>query len=316
MINKSDVLDILNEFPEQIKEAVKLTKKAKLKIPGKISNAIICGVGVAGNAADVCSALAGKIPVFSCKDYNLPSFADKNSLVIILTYSGNSEETISAYKDAKRKKSKVVLISNKSELIKKEKKSILLPEGLIPRFSFAYLVMSAAVILSDAKIIQSINMNDILNALNQKECSRQGFLLSRKLRGKFPLVYSSPEHYSAAYRIKASINEKSKNIAFSNIITDVVYNEMMSFRKFPRKFEVILIKDENDSNEIKRHMDAFRKTLKNKNVSELELKGKTLLAKLLYGSYVGDYIAYYLALMNKEDPFKISMIKSFKENLA
>ena len=214
MKDKSDVLEILNEFPEQIRESVKIARKSKIKISGKINNAVVCGVGVAGNAADVCSALTNKIPIFSCKDYKVPSFVGKNSLVIVLSYSGLSDETISAYKDAKRKKAKIVLVTGKVNLAKKEKNSILIPEELIPRFSFAYLVMSAVIALSNAKIINNPNIGDINNVLSKRDCSRQGFLLSRKLKGKFPLVYSAPEHYALAYRIKASINEKSKNIAF------------------------------------------------------------------------------------------------------
>ena len=90
---------------------------------------------------------------------------------------------------------------------------------------------------------------------------------------------------------------------------------MISYKRFPRRFEVILIRDDKDNIGIKKHMSAFKKTMKNKDISELNLRGKTLLAKLLYGAYVGDYIAYYLALMNKQDPFDIKIIKEFKRHL-
>ena len=315
MKDKSDVLEILNEFPDQIKDAVKLARKAKISISGKINNIVVCGVGVAGNAADICSSLTNKIPVFACKDYKVPSFVDKHSLVIALSYSGVSNETLSAYKDAKKKKAKTVLITGNENLAKKEKNSIVLPEQLIPRFSLAYLLMSTAVVLGNAKLISQPNIGEILRTLNVRECNRQGFLTAKKLKNKIPMIYSSPELYSVAKRIKCSINEKSKQVAFSNFITEVCYNEALSYKKFPKRYEILLLKDEKDSKGIKKHMNAFRKTLKNKNVIDFEIQGKSILSKLLYGHYVGDYIGYYLSLMGKQDPFEIKFTNDFKGNL-
>ncbi len=317
MIDKENMLGILEKFPEQCKEAVKIARNAKIKVKGKITNIIICGAGTSGAAAGLAKALEKKIPITVVKDYKTPLFADKNSIVFIVTYSGETEETLSCYADAKRRNANIVLITSNEKLAKREKNSILIPSGMIPRLAIGYLFLPIVVILQRSKLIAGQDIAGAQRAIVPKMCSREGFMVSKHLKNKMVLVYSSPANEAVAYRLKTMINENVKQAAFANTIPEITYNEIMGFKKQPKKFQILLIHDRADHPHIKKRMEILKRLIRKKaGVAEFNVKGKSPLVKILHAVYVGDYISYYLALMNKEDPTPTGLIDEFKEKIS
>ncbi|MBW2992994.1 hypothetical protein KY317_00280 [Candidatus Woesearchaeota archaeon] len=316
MIDKDDMLSILNQFQEQCKEAVKIARKAKIRIKGRITNIVLCGVGCSGTAAGAAKALEKKIPISVIKDYKTPSYVDKNSLVFILTCSGTAEETQSCYADAKRKKANIVVVTSNEKFAKKEKNTILIPGGILPRLSFGYMFLPIVVVLQKYRLIPNQDFAEALRIIVPKICSREGFMISKLLRNKMLLIYSSPDFEAIAYRIKLMVNENAKQAAFANTIPEISYSEIISLKKQTKKFQILLITDSADHPQIKKRMEVLKKIIRKKaNVTEFPIKGKSLLAKLLYSVYVGDYLSYYLALMYKEDPTPTGLIEDFKEKM-
>jgi len=317
MIDKENMLGILEQFPEQCKEALKIARKAKIRVKGKITNIIICGMGGSGTAAGLAKTLEKKIPITVVKDYKTPSFADKNSLVFIVTYSGETEETLSCYADAKRKKANIVVITSNDKLAKREKNTILIPHGMMPRLAIGYLFLPIVIILQKYKLIPGQDIAGALRAIVPKLCSREGFMVSKHLKNKMILIYSSPAYEALAYRLKTMINENAKQAAFANTIPEISHNEIMGLKKQPKKFQILLIHDKADHPQIKKRMEILKRLIRKKaGVAEFNIKGKSPLAKLLHAVYVGDFISYYLALMHKEDPTPIPFIEDFKEKMG
>ena len=116
--------------------------------------------------------------------------------------------------------------------------------------------------------------------------------------------------------MKTQINENAKQPAFCGVFPEMNHNEINGFKKVAKKLYVVMLRDKKDILNIKKRMDISKKIIKEKTkVTELHIKGKSLLARMLWTFYISDYASYYLALMNKEDPTPIPVIEELKKRL-
>jgi len=313
--DKENMINVLDAFSEQCKDAVKIAKGIKVK--GKIDNVIFCGMGGSGVVGDIAAEFVSKIPFYIVHDYELPKAANKNSLIFLVSYSGNTEETLSCYKQAKSKKAKIVSITSGGKLSSLDKKAIIIPKGFQPRVALGYLLMPILVVLANSKVIVNPGINQALEVLDSKICSRKGFLLAKEIKGRLPIFYASNSLKTAAYRCKTQINENSKQPAFNNVLPEMNHNEINGFYKNSNKIHAVFIRDKKDSEMVKKRMDISKVIIKEKTkVSEIHSFGNNLLGRILSVIYIGDYASYYLALMNKEDPTPVPVIEVLKKKLV
>jgi len=310
------MLGMLEAFSEQCKQGVKLAKGVKLK--GKFSNICICGMGGSGVSGEIIKVFAKNTPIISHHDYGLPAEVDRNSLVFIISYSGDTEETLSAYEEAKKRKSKIIAITSGGKLSEKEKKAIIVPEGYPPRASFGFLFMALLSVLSNNGLItnQSSAISESLRILNPKQNTKEAFMLAKKIKDKIPVFYASAELAAVAYRMKCQINENAKQPAYHNVFPEMNHNEINAFKKLGKKLVVVFILNKKDSVKIRKRMEITKSLIKeNTNIAELNVRGKSLLARILSTIYVGDLASYYLALMNNLDPTPVPIIGDLKKML-
>ena len=149
--DKENMLGVLESFPEQCKEAVKLARGFKIK--GKFANICVCGMGGSGIGGELLKPLAKKLNITTHHDYGLPKEVDKKSLVVCISYSGNTEETISAFDEAKKRKAKIVVITSGGKLVAKDKNAIIIPSGMQPRSAIGYLFLTMVAVLSNNGVI-------------------------------------------------------------------------------------------------------------------------------------------------------------------
>jgi len=314
--DKENMIGVLDSFPKQCEDAAKIGRKFKIK--GKFESIAVCGMGGSGIGGDLLKSLVKDIPVYPIHDYNLPKYVNKKSLVILVSYSGNTEETISCFKEAKKKRCRIFSITSGGKLSELDRNAVIVPKGYQPRNAIGYLFITMVSMLSSSRIIpnQSAAIKETLGILNPKLCGREGFLLAKRLKDKIPVFYSSEEMAMAAYRIKTAVNENSKQPAFYHYFPEMNHNEMVGFNKNSARITTVFMIDKKDSRHIQKRMEITKRLLKEKvDVCELEVKGKNLLARMMYSIYVGDYISYYLALMNREDPTPVLLVEEFKKLL-
>ncbi|MEE9525377.1 MAG: bifunctional phosphoglucose/phosphomannose isomerase [Candidatus Woesearchaeota archaeon] len=315
--DKSDMLHVLEAFPAQCKDAVKLVRG--FKIPKKkYSNICVCGMGGSGIGGELLKPLAKKQEIITHHDYGLPNKVNSKSLVIVVSYSGNTEESLSAFTEAKKRKAKVVSITSGGKLAEKDKQAIIIPSGYEPRAAIGYLFLTIVAVLSNNKLIpnQSSSISEAIKLLDAKITSRIAFLLAKKIIGTIPIYYINGEIGAVAYRMKTQINENSKQPGFYHVFPEMNHNEILGFKRLGKKVTAVFILDSKDPVKIKKRMDITKKLIKNQtNVEEIQVKGKSLLARMLTTIYVGDLTSYYLALMNKEDPTPIPLINELKKKL-
>ncbi|MEA2037243.1 MAG: bifunctional phosphoglucose/phosphomannose isomerase [Nanoarchaeota archaeon] len=321
MLDKSNMLEVIDSFPEQCKDALTLPKGITVK--GEITSIVVCGMGGSAIGGDLLKIYASdtKLPVFVVRDYKVPNFVDEYTLVFVVSYSGNTEETLAAFHDAKSKGANIVAITSGGKLAQECERVIKIPSGLQPRASVGYLFFPMLGTLYNSNLVDVKNddLNEMLILLKDNaKIKEQAEELARKIEGKAPVIYSSEQLNAAAYRWQTQINENAKYPAFHSAFSEMNHNEINAFRGMDRsRFIAILLRDEKDDARIRKRMDVCKEIMeKNVAVEEVHVKGNSLLARMFSTMYLGDYTSYYLALRERVDPSPVEVIEWLKKQLA
>ena len=313
------MLGVLQDFPEQCKEAIRLVRGIKIK--DKFSNICVCGMGGSGIGGDLLKPLAKKTLIFAHHTYGLPSFVNNKSLVICVSYSGNTEEVLSAYAEAKKRKAKIISITSGGKLAGLDKNTIIIPKkykDFQPRSAIGYLFLTMVAVLSSNGLIpsQSAAMNEAVRILHPKQTSKEAFMIAKKLYGMIPVFYASNDLGAVAYRMKTQINENAKHPAFYHVFPEMDHNEINGFRKLGKKIVTVFIRDKKDLIRVRKRMAVTKKLIKGStNTIDIHVRGNSLLARMLTTIYLGDFASYYLALMNKIDPTPVDIVEDLKKKL-
>ena len=314
-------MSFLEDFPNQCKKALELARG--LIIKGKISNIIVCGMGGSAIGGDILRAYLtdSGIPVIVCRDYTLPSYTNEQSLVFAISYSGNTEEVLSANKEAVEKKAVIWTITSGGKLSEICRNVIKLPVGFQPRAAVGYLFFPMACLLFNSRIIDLTNseLNEMLSILrNVEEYKDKGNQLAMRIKNKVPVIYSSSIFEPAAYRMKCEFNENSKHPAFHHVFPEMNHNEIVGYRNMDRnRFVAIFIRDEHDHERIKKRMDILKEIIEEKvDVVEIKTLGRHFLSRMFSAIYYGDFASYYLAAYNRVEPAPVEIIERLKLSLA
>jgi glucose/mannose-6-phosphate isomerase len=328
--------ETLRNYYKQIKYAIS-NKLPEFDIEvNKIKNIIVSGLGGSAISADLLKNFLKdeiKIPLFVNRNYHLNPFADVNSLVICSSYSGNTEETLSALNEAIQKKCKIVCISTGGKLKKLADENCLpfiqLQEGFQPRFALGLSFFSLIKLFEKIGFIE--NQNDIINlTINLWKKRAEEFSnelnypmsLAKQLIGFIPIIYSvSDFNNSIGIRLKAQLNENSKLHSFHNELPEMNHNEIIGWESHKQKnlnTKVIYLSDDEIHPQLKKRFQILSEMISTADVEIITLKSseKNFKIRLMDLVYLSDWISYYLAVMRKYDPSEIDFIHSLKNKLS
>ncbi len=312
----------LREFSNFIK--IGWDAAAGIEVLDKVSSIVVCGMGGSGVPGDVLQDyLQIDIPIFVVKGYTLPKHLDKDALVFILSYSGNTEETLACFRSGLGKGSRMVGITaggQLQELCEKNKTPlVLLPKGIQPRAAIPLLFFPILRVLHNSKLIedQEAFVQKTIETLSRDVYAAMGNALAEKLKDKIPIIYASEEHKAIAYRWKTQLNENAKVMAFSNAFSELNHNEIVGFEHLIGEYYVIMLQDEDDNLRIKKRMKITKELIKEKGVSStvVVIKGTCKLSKLLSAIHIGDWVSAYLAKLYGIDPMPVEIIEKLKKLL-
>lgn len=319
-----DINTSFENFPNHIREALKLA--SKIKIEAKIDKIIITGIGGSALPGNILKDyLSGqKTPILVNKDYFLPETTNSKTLVFVISYSGNTEETINAYRNAWRKGAKIIAITSGGkleELCSKQKvPHVSVPSGLQPRAALCYLFFSVLAILQNSKIIpdKTKDIEDTIKTLSKPIFKSMAKGLAKQLRGKIPLIYASNRFRSVAMKWKTDFNENSKIHAFYNIFPELNHNEIVGFTNPRADYHVIMIADDEDYEKIRKRMKITKKLITGKNteVTEMRITGNCYLTKIFSAICIGSWTSYFLAKEYNTNPTNVEIIEKLKKELA
>jgi len=329
--DKKDMLYLLKNFYLHCKDGYNFKIP---KIDGNFNKIVFTGMGGSAIAGDVLKVLINqysKIPIFVIRDYTLPEFVDSKTLIIVESYSGNTEETISTYKSGKEKNGIILTISSNGEIeklsINDSISFIKIPSGMPPRCALGYLFFPVYRLFVELNILPPLEeeiFEKIKNWVNEflpENEDNEAIKIAEKFHKKIPIIYSDNRFYPGILRWKTQIAENSKQFAFINELPEMNHNEIMSYY-YPefilRRIVVLFVISGMENDRIKKRIEITSKIIsgKIKDVLTLKLKGDTIFEKLIYLIIFGDWVSYYLAILNKVDPTEIKEINILKELLG
>ncbi len=328
--------EVLKKTPGQIEFAWNNTIDISSLKNKKFNNIVVTGLGGSAISGDLMQNFLKEellLPYFVNRNYSLPGFASENTLVVVSSYSGNTEETVSVFNEALKRNCSIVCITTggKVEKIADENKvpvAKIFP-GLQPRYALGLSFFSLLKIFQELgftkkqdgivdKIIRMWNeMSEELSSENNR-----AFKTAQELIGFIPVIYSAADVTSAAgYRLKCQFNENSKLHAIHNVIPELNHNEIIGWESYAEKqfkTKVITIIDEDYHLQIKKRFDITQEIIRKSGAEIITLKSskESFKLRLMELIYLGDWISYYLAILRGFNPTEINNINYLKEHLS
>ena len=341
-IDASNMAVLIANFPEQCQEGVKFGEDFKIPVGLRNfipSGVLFCGLGGSAITGDLIADLVrgeAKFPVLVNRDYTVPGFVDKKTLVFCISYSGNTEETLSSYRESVKKGARIIVISSGGELTKLAKSdkvcSLCVPQGFPPRTALGFLFFSVLTIFQRLNLI-NIKKKDIRETLSlliklKKELSpniplgeNQAKKIALKLKRKIPIIYTSNRLSAVALRFQTQLAENSKQFSGRNLFPEMNHNEIMAWNnpgEILKKFFVVFLTDKGDHRRVKNRMKITRALISKypDGILEIKTRGRGVLARNLSVLYLDDWVSFYLGILNKVDPTPVERITLLKKKLS
>lgn len=322
-LDKSDVRSRLKSFHEQITKGVNLGKD--ISIIEEINKIMIFGMGGSALPGKILKQYLQKfhIPIFVVEDYEVPNYLDNQTLAFVISYSGNTEETISAYRQSVKAGAKVISITSGGKLKDlcefNKTRSIIVPSGYVQREAYGLMFFPMLQILVNSKLIddETGNIKKLIGAIKNTDFESMGKKLATRIANKTPIIYSSNKLKTVAWKWKINFNETSKTDAFYNTFPELNHNELNSYENFYGDYYVLILKDSEENPKIIKRINLTKKILKEKGiqVTEIGVTGNCYLTRLFSALIIGDWTSYHLAIMYEKDPADTGIIEGFKEDL-
>ncbi len=338
--DQSNMRKLLVDFPKQIEDAVVIGESRVAPFRSRaLSNIVLTGLGGSAIGGDLLRSFTADqmpMPFIVNRHYSLPAFVDQHSMVIVASYSGNTEETLAAHEEATRRKAKVLCISSNGETEKMAKKYnqpyIKIPGGLPPRAALGYSFFPLLMVFRKMKIISLPNkdIRETVKLLTEKAALYSSFdrkkntalKLALELKDKLPVLYSSTERFdSVNVRWRGQFAENSKILSFGHVVPEMNHNELVGWnvlKRHMKTMKVIFLRDKEDHPRVQLRMKIMSDIIKkySPNIVEVWSEGNSELARMFSLVYLGDWISYYLALLNNVDPTPVKVIDYLKGELA
>lgn len=321
---------LVENFSRQLIEAKAISEKAVLEKKSGIQSILITGLGGSGIGGTVLGELVAKscpVPILVNKDYFLPEFVNAHTLVIISSYSGNTEETLSAMQDAIQRGAQIVCVTSGGKILELAKQHqfgfIEIPGGQPPRSCLGYSLIQLIKVLevygfADASIYQDLDKAIALLDKESLAIQKEAQEIAEKLYQKFPILYSLGSCEGAVVRFRQQINENSKMLCGHHSFPEMNHNELVGWVEENKDLAVVTMRTSFDyARTVKRY--DFCKSLFEKlssSVTDIYAKGDSRLEQYLYLVHIGDWISCYLADLKGIDPVEVKVIDRLKAELS
>ena len=309
------------EYEPEIKNAEKL---------GEFEKFVLVGMGGSHLQGEILQAVCPALDLVVHRDYGLPKLSEnilKNSLFVASSYSGNTEETISAFEEAIEKGYPVAVSSIGGTLIELAKQHevpyVQIPDtGIQPRSALGFTFKVLAKLTGQEEALREAAT--LASQLAPEDYEEQGKKLAATLKGRVPVIYSSRRNEAVAYNWKIKCNETGKIPAFYNVFPELNHNEMTGYdvtdstRSLVENFHFVFLKDNEDHPRIQKRMEVLEKQLSRRGLSVevVNLEGPTQLFKIFSSLLLADWTAFYTAWQYERDPEQVPMIEEFKKLIS
>ena len=322
---------LIEGFSKQLERSVEIGEKASISQSNTpIHNILVTGLGGSGIGGTIVSELASKhlkVPMLVNKNYFIPNYVNENTLVIVSSYSGNTEETLNAMKDAFKKEAKIICITSGGQILDFAKCNgldyIVIDGGMPPRACFGYSFVQQLYILHYLGFINDTFKKDLKKAIqllknDEEEIKSTAMGIADQLEKKIPIIYCDAAYEGVAIRFRQQINENSKMLCWHHVIPEMNHNELVGWRNDSAKMTTVFLRNETDFDRNQKRMDFTKNVAKyySADVIEIWSKGNSRIEKALYLIHLTDWVSYYLAELRGMDAVEVEVISKLKNELA
>ena len=339
-LDSSNMFDHIYHFPEQIEEAIELGGKIQLKNDySSVQNVCFSGMGGSAIGGDILTVLTNgllKIPSTVSRNYLLRNWIRENSLVFLLSYSGNTEETLHCLDDALERHSMVAGITSGGKLyqrlLEQNADVITIPAGFPPRASLGYLSVPVLYFLSKSGLISNPMENHLIRSVKllkdwrdqfcKAEKNNPTFQIANQIYDSLPIIYGEADRTAIiAKRWRTQLEENGKMVAIHHALPEMNHNEIVGYENNPgllKKITLVWLQDRDD----------FPRTAKRRKLSQeiigdmtryqinVESYGESELERMFYLVYMGDWVSFWVACLHETDPTPVKKINRLKLSLS
>jgi len=322
---------LVSNFSNQITEAINIGNNAKFTEPGHtIFNVLICGLGGSGIGGSIVSELVADIatvPINVIKGYFIPAYVNENTLVIISSYSGNTEETVNCMELAIAKNAKIVSITSGGAVLATSKTKnydhIIVPGGMPPRACLGYSLTQLFFILNFFGIISNhfkTQLEAAVELINNEENNiiAEATSIAEKLVGKIPVIYSTTNNEGIAIRFRQQLNENAKILCWHHVIPEMNHNELVGWTEKNEALSVVIFIDKDEYSRNLTRVEINKEVIKKyaSHITEIFSKGNSAIEKAIYFIHLGDWISVILGDMRGADLMEVNVINHLKSALS
>lgn len=333
-----EMLTKIKDLPLQIKDAWKIVQAATLPPAyGDVRNITILGMGGSAIGGEFAGALLAdelKVPLLVHRDYGIPGYVGRDSLVIVSSFSGNTEETLSGFAEAKKRGAKILAITTGGKVAEDAKADrlplITFGYHAQPRAALGYSLTLVLGVLGKLGFARDMGkeidqaLKDVAKLeerVHEGARTNDAKKLAIELYGKIPVVFGAGAMGVMARRVKDQWNENAKNWAHYDVMSELNHNAVVGFPHPPIAREaqtVILLRSRRDNPRHQLRFDVTKELLDRSQIphTDLQFDGESLLSEILQLTYFTDYVSFYVALLNGADPSPVASIDYLKDRLA
>jgi glucose/mannose-6-phosphate isomerase len=336
-VDKSGMINFCSSSAKLYRESEKLAEKIQINYP-KPENIVIAGMGGSGIGGDLLKDWARNktaVPIEVNREYNLPGYVGKKTLVLITSYSGDTEESLSAFLDALKRKCMVYCVSSGGALLETAQRLqipyLRVPGSMPPRAALPYLFVPLLTCIQKLGLISDISQElsetlDLLekvskdNSVDKPAKDNFSKTLAANLAHTVPVVYGYGFYRSVVMRFKQQFNENSKVPAKWEVFSELNHNEIVGWERaddLVKCFSAIFIRDKDEPMEISSRIQITKELVSKAGLPcfEILVQGKNTLAKMLSTVCIGDFTSVYLAILRGADPTPVKTINYLKDTL-
>jgi glucose/mannose-6-phosphate isomerase len=339
-IDPDRMIDRINELPTQFRDALRNVNQFALPASYRsVANIVVLGMGGSAIGGDLVRTLVGdelKVPMLIARDYTLPGFVGPDSLVIGSSYSGATEETLSAFEEAKRRGAKILAVTTggKIKTIAEQVGAPVLQYSYQsqPRAAVGHSIVPIIGILQKLGLIED-KTADLEEAANLMDAMREEYSIdvplaeniakqqAANIEGHIPVIYGEGILSEVARRWKGQINENSKSWAFYELFPELNHNAVVGY-EFPvdlaNRIIVLFLTSKTINPRVQVRVSVTQEILTNRGVAwqEIKSRGESPMAQMMSSLYFGDFVSYYLAIIYGVDPTPVKVISFLKNRLA
>ncbi len=323
---------LIEKFVDQLEEAIDIGERSVINTHTvKIHNVFVSGLGGSGIGGNFVQEFVNdelKVPMMVRKRYFIPSFVGKHTLAICSSYSGNTEETLSAFDQIEKTGAKIICISSGGKLIDLAKSKgldyIQVPDNWpSPRACLGYSVVLQLYALIKLDLISDRCIQDFKSAINllkfdQEEIKFKAKRIAGVLSDKMPVIYIEDRMESVAVRLRQQINENAKMLCWHHVIPEMNHNELVGWRNHDPRLAVLFFRSKDDYRRNQTRMDINKEIISKytDTIIEIYSKGNSHIEKALYFVNLGDWVSWYMSEIRKVDSIEVKVIDYLKGQLA